>query len=286
VSDGVLGSGRLPNVVRVACCQIRPVMGDVEGNRDLVRRAVRAAVDAGARLIVLPELCTTGYVFESAEEARALGQSADGGALADWSEEAARGDAVVVGGFAETAGSAIYNSAAVVDKTGVLAVYRKTHLWNTELQIFDKGAVPAPVVQTSVGAIGVSICYDLFFPELLRGLALQGADIVVAPTNSPAGQASAAADTNIGISIARASAHVNRIYIAVCDRWGAERGTDWVGRSVIVDPGGTILANPPGDMESLVVADCDLSAAQDKRWAGTPNHAMDDLRPELYRPIS
>src|SRR5439155_20180441 len=149
-------------------------------------RAVADAVAAGARLIVLPELCTTGYAYESAEEARALGQPASGGALSEWAAEAARGGAVVVGGFAEVDGSgSIYNSAAVVDGSGVLAIYRKTHLWDSELRIFDRGDEAPPVISTAIGMIGVSICYDLFFPELTRALALEGAEVIVAPTNSP-----------------------------------------------------------------------------------------------------
>ncbi|HEX5468351.1 MAG TPA: nitrilase-related carbon-nitrogen hydrolase, partial [Gaiellaceae bacterium] len=85
--------------VRIACAQLAPKVGEAEHNRSLAREAVRSAVAAGARLVVLPELCTSGYVFESAEEARSLAQPPDGPALRDWAEEAARGDALVIGGF-------------------------------------------------------------------------------------------------------------------------------------------------------------------------------------------
>jgi predicted amidohydrolase len=275
-------SSATPGIVRIACCQLRPSVGDVDGNRRIVRRAVGDAVAAGARLIVLPELCTTGYVFHTAEEARALGQGAEGGALSEWAEEAARGDAVVVGGFAEVDGSSIYNSAALVDGSGVLAVYRKTHLWDSELRIFDRGDEAPPVVRTTAGMVGLSICYDLFFPELTRKLALDGADVIVAPTNAPA-VSPAAASENIGVSVARATAHVNRVFVAVCDRWGAERGTNWVGRSLIVNPDGEVAAPPPGDREQLLLADCDLTRARDKRRPGTANDALADRRPELYR---
>jgi predicted amidohydrolase len=275
-------TGALQDFVRIACCQVRPVMGDIDGNRRMLRRAVADAVAAGARLVVLPELCTTGYAFESAEEARALGQGADGGALSEWAAEAARGGAVVVGGFAELDGPAsIYNAAAVVDGSGVLAVYRKTHLWDNELRIFDPGHATPPVVRTPIGMIGVSICYDLFFPEVSRALALGGADVIVTPTNSPVARPGAARN-NIGVSVARATAHVNRVFVAVCDRWGAERGMRWVGRSLIADPDGEVVAGPPGNREQLLLADCDLSRARDKRWPGTRNDALADRRPELY----
>ena len=152
------------NTVRVACQQLAPAVGDVEGNRRLTREAVREAVDAGARLVVLPELSTSGYVFESPAEARACAEPAGGPALLGWAEEAARGNAVVVGGFCELSDDgALYNSAAVVDGTGVLGVYRKIHLWDREKLFFEPGHACAPVVETRAGRIGVAVCYDLSF---------------------------------------------------------------------------------------------------------------------------
>ena len=262
--------------LRVACCQLRPQFGAVVWNRELVRDAVRSAAAGGARLIVLPELCTTGYVFTSAAEARSLAQPAAGGALDDWIEEANRSDTVIVGGFAEVdERGALRNTAAVVDGSGVLAVYRKAHLWDSERDVFEAGDDPPPVVQTPVGRIGVSVCYDLFFPEMTRRLALDGAEIVVVPTNSPRTVAGIAAGQHIGVSIARAVAHVNRVFVAVCDRWGEERGQEWVGRSVIVDPAGG---------PAILLADCDLATARDKRWPGASNDALGDRRPDLYGP--
>ena len=120
---------------------------------------------------------------------------------------------MVVGGFCELGeGGRLFNSAAVVDRSGVLAVYRKLHLWNDESSWFTPGSEPAPVVDTVHGRIGVGVCYDIEFPELTRGLALAGADLVALPTNWPrearaaAGGTDAAADrdgrprTSIGCS--------------------------------------------------------------------------------------
>lgn len=112
--------------MKVACCQMAPQVGAVEHNRRAVREAIRLAVEAGAQIVVLPELGTSGYVLRSEAEARELAVRPAGGALDYWSEEAARGDAVVVGGFAELDDDGlVYNSAAVADGTGVLAIYRK-----------------------------------------------------------------------------------------------------------------------------------------------------------------
>ena len=269
--------------VRVACVQIAPRVGELEANRRLTRDAVREAVGAGAGLVVLPELATSGYVFASPEEARACAEPADGPALLGWANEAAHGDAVVVGGFCELGeDGALYNSAAVVDGSGVLAVYRKIHLWDRELLVFERGREPAPVVETRVGRVGLGVCYDLYFPELTRSLVLAGADVVALPANFPRFP-HPEGERPSEVTLAMATAHLNHVFVAVCDRTGAERGVAWVGATTICDEEGWILAGPPqGSGRRLVVADCDLGRARDKAW-NERNDVLGDRRPELYR---
>ena len=269
------------SAVRVACAQIAPRVGDLEGNRQLTRDAVRDGAAAGARIVVLPELATSGYVFESAEEARACAEPADGPALSGWSEEA--GDAVVVGGFCELgADGLLYNSAAVVDASGVLAVYRKIHLWDRERLFFDPGSEPAPVIETAWGRIGVGVCYDLNFPELARGLALAGADLVALPANFPRFPRPDG-ERPMEVTLAMATAHLSHVFVAICDRCGPERGVEWVGGSVVCDERGWVLAGPPaGFGAGLVVADCDLARAREKAW-NERNDVFGDRRPGLYR---
>jgi predicted amidohydrolase len=269
--------------VRVACLQLAPVVGDLEGNRRLTREAVREAVGAGARLIVLPELSTSGYVFESPEEARTCAEPVEGPSLTAWSEEAARGGAVVVGGFCELGEDGrLYNSAAVVEGGGVLGVYRKIHLWDRERLFFEPGGECAPVLETSVGRIGVGVCYDLNFPEVARGLALAGAEIVVLPSNLPRFPRPAG-ERPIEVTLAMATAHLNHVFVALCDRCGPERGVEWVGGSVVCDEWGWLLAGPPPDFgRGLVLADCDFARARDKAW-NERNDVFGDRRPDLYR---
>jgi predicted amidohydrolase len=269
--------------VRVACAQIAPSVEDPRGNRSLTRDAVREGVAAGARLVVLPELSTSGYVFESADEARAAAEPAGGPTLRGWAEEAARGEAVVVGGFCELGDDGVlHNAAAVVDGGGVLAVYRKLHLWDREQLVFEPGREPAPVLETRVGRIGVGVCYDLNFPEVARGLALAGAELVALPANFP-GSPRPGGERPIEITVAMATAHLNHVFVAVCDRCGPERGVEWVGGSVVCDEWGWLLAGPPeGFGPGLVVADCDLARARDKAW-NERNDVFGDRRPELYR---
>ena len=230
----------------------------------------------------MPELVTFGYVFESEDEARALAQPADGPALTDWAEEAAKAGAVVVGGFAELGDDGVvYNSAAVVGPSGILAVYRKTHLWDREKLCFASGDDPAPVVETPFGRVGVAVCYDLYFPELTRGLALAGADVVVIPANLPLFPRPDG-ERPVEIALAQATAHVSKVWVALCDRTGPERGVEWTGASCIVDPDGWLAAGPVEAYGvGLLQADCDLARSRDKAW-GERNDVVGDLRPELY----
>lgn len=268
--------------VRVACQQIAPVVGDLEGNRRLTSAAIAEAVAAGAQIVVLPELATSGYVFESAEEARSCAERADGPTFQSWSREASRGDAVVVGGFCELGDDGLlYNSAALLDGTGVVAVYRKIHLWDREKLFFEPGVDCAPVIETRFGRIGVQICYDLNFPEIARGLALAGADLIVLPTNSPRFPRPEG-ERPMEIVLAMASAHLSHVFFAMCDRCGPEREVEWVGGSVVCDEWGWILAGPPeGFGPGLVLAECDLSRAREKAW-NERNDVLGDRRPELY----
>jgi predicted amidohydrolase len=269
--------------VRVACQQLPVEVGQLERNRALTREAVREAVSAGGRLVVLPELSNSGYVFESAEEARACAEPADGATLRAWSEEAERGDAVVVGGFCELGEDGLlYNSAAVVDGGGMLAVYRKLHLWDREQLVFEPGRDCAPVLETRVGRVGVAVCYDFNFPEVARGLALAGADIVVLPANFP-GHPRPEGERPIEVTLAMATAHLNHVFVAVCDRCGDERGVEWVGGSVVCDEWGWTLARPPEDGgPAMLLADCDFALARNKAW-NERNDVFGDRRPDLYR---
>jgi predicted amidohydrolase len=269
-----------PAPVGIACCQLAPRFGDLDGNRAAAAAAIGRAAAEGARLVVLPELCITGYAFADADEARTLSEPADGRTVEAWSELAARHDLVVVGGFCERAADGtLRNSAAVVDPDGIRAVYRKTHLWAREKLIFTAGDDPPPVVDTVAGRIGVAVCYDVVFGELVRGLALAGADVVAVPMNSPV-LAPARGPLAMEVVVAMAAAHVNRVFVAQSDRVGDERGVAWVGASVLVDASGELLAGPL-EGEGTLVAEVDLARARDKSW-GEHNDVLGDRRPEIY----
>src|SRR4051812_10466183 len=202
--------------VAVACCQLGPVIGELEHNRAQARAAIEAAARDGAEVIVLPELCNSGYVFADADEARRLAEPIDGATVTGWADLARSLDLVLVGGFCELDPSGVVrNSAVLVDRGGVRAIYRKAHLWDREGLVFEAGSDPPPVVNTAAGRIGVMVCYDLEFPERVRLAALDGAELICAPVNWPAAprpdaerpgevvRAQAAAAVNRGVSPAR-----------------------------------------------------------------------------------
>ena len=270
------------DTIVVACCQLAPAFGDLAANRELTADAIAAAAAQGASVVVLPELVSSGYVFESKGEARACAEAADGETVTLWARLAAQHGMVIVGGFCEAADGELFNSAVLVDPGGPRAVYRKAHLWDKERLWFTPGSDAPPVVTTPFGRIAVMICYDLEFPEWVRLPALDGAQLLCAPVNwpdypHPAGERAAE------VTRVQAGAGVNRMFIAACDRDGAERGVGWVAGSVIVDPDGFPLAGPaqPAGAATIISAACELGRALDK--AVSPlSDIHGDRRPELY----
>ena len=271
----------------IACCQLAPVLGDPAANRELTATAVADAVRREAAVVVLPELMSSGYVFESQAEAAGCAERADGETVGLWSEMAAKHRIVIVGGFCEAVNDDVYNSAALVDRSGLRSIYRKAHLWDDERRWFSVGCAEPPVVETEFGRIGMVICYDLEFPEWVRLPALDGAQLLCAPTNWP-DSPRPSGERPAEIVRVQADAAVNRMFIAACDRAGDERGVSWVGGSVIVDADGWPLASAfraVGAVSDTIYAACELRDALNKT-VGASNNVQTDRRPELYRRVS
>jgi predicted amidohydrolase len=276
-----------PEFVDLACAQLAPEFGDLAGNRRRAATAIRDAAAAGADLIVLPELCTTGYAFTGRDEALEYSEPADGPSIREWRALARELPITIVAGFCERDDDGEpRNSAAVIDPDGVCAIYRKTHLWDREQTTFIAGHEPPPVLDTAAGRIGIAVCYDAFFPEVMRGLALAGADVIAVPMNSPVATPPPppnAAPTS-EIVLALAAATVNRVYVVQADRSGPERGITWSQASAICDPDGALIAGPISGV-GLLRATCDLRRARDKTL-GAANHVLADRRTELYDPAA
>lgn len=266
----------------IHCCQLDPRLHDLDGNLRRATAAVRAAAEAAADVIVLPELATSGYMYESADEIGPQAIGRDHPVFRSWAEALVGTDAVVVAGFAERAAMGVFNSVAVVDATGVRLVYRKAHLWHREKAVFCSGDEPAPTVDTRHGRLGVLVCYELEIPEVPRSLALAGADLLVAPTNWGLIDVPAEVEPP-QLMMARAAARASHVYVAVCDRAGVERDQRWTGGSAVIDAEGWVLARP--DAEGTARASIDALQARERDLSPV-NNLFADRRPALYSALT
>ena len=229
-------------------------------------------------------MCSSGYVFNTREEAKILAEEIPGGpACRAWADAAARHRMHIVAGIAEREGRALYNSAVVVGPQGVIGTYRKNHLWAAENLFFEPGNLGVPVFHTDIGRIAVVVCYDIWFPEVFRLAAMQGADILCVPTNwvpMPDQPAGLPKMSNI---LAMGGAHSNSMFVAAADRIGIERGQPFIGNSLVVSYTGWPIAGPASDdCEEMLIADVNLSDARRKRNWNDFNQVLRDRRIDLY----
>lgn len=270
--------------VRIACLQMEPRVGEKDKNLARSLEMIDEAAAAGANLVVLPELCNSGYVFATRDEAFQLAEEIpDGPTCRDWAGAAERHSLYIVAGIAERDGRALYNAAVVVGPLGVIGKYRKNHLWAAENLFFEPGNLGVPVFQTNIGRVAAAICYDIWFPETFRLAAIQGADILCVPTNwvpmpeQPAGLPEMA---NI---LAMGGAHANSMFVAAADRIGTERGQPFIGNSLVVSYTGWPIAGPASaDREEMIIAEANLSDARRKRNWNDFNQVLRDRRTDLY----
>ena len=270
--------------VRVACLQMELRVGEKDWNLAHGLEMIDQAAEAGANLVILPELCSSGYVFNTREEAKILAEEIPGGpACRAWADAAARHKMQIVAGIAEREGRALYNSAVVVGPQGVIGTYRKNHLWAAENLFFEPGNLGVPVFHTDIGRIAVVVCYDIWFPEVFRLAAMQGADILCVPTNwvpMPDQPAGLPKMSNI---LAMGGAHSNSMFVAAADRIGIERGQPFIGNSLVVSYTGWPIAGPASDdCEEMLIADVNLSDARRKRNWNDFNQVLRDRRIDLY----
>jgi len=272
------------STIKVACIQMEPRVGSKDANISHTLGLIEQAVSQGAKLLVLPELCNSGYVFETREEAFDLAEAVpDGLTCQAWMEAARRHDIYLVAGISEREGDALYNSSVVIGPRGHIGTFRKVHLWNKENLFFEPGNLGFPVFKTPIGRIGTFICYDGWFPEAYRLCALQGADIICIPTNwvpIPGQDPKREAMANI---LVMGAAHSNSVFVAAADRIGTERGQPFEGQSVIISYTGWPIAGPASrENEEILVAEVDLGEARAKRNWNEYNQVLRDRRTDTY----
>ena len=264
--------------LRVAFVQGRPRFGRAAEN---LERGLRLAQSVDAELVVLPELWSSGYVFSSHREVAELSEDATTGATARALAGAARRDGRhYVAGFAERHRGRFYNSAMLVGRSGVRAVYRKLHLFEREQDWFSPGDLPLAVHRVGPARVGLLICFDWRFPEVARALALMGADLLAHPSNLVFPNAQEAMRTR---------SLENRVFTVTANRTGTEarRGgtVRFTGRSQIVDPEGQVVARAGVRQDAARAVDCDLAQARDKRLTRR-TYLFRPRRPEFYRALT
>ncbi|HEV7225887.1 MAG TPA: carbon-nitrogen hydrolase family protein [Pirellulales bacterium] len=267
--------------MKIAGVQMDVAFGDKAKNLARIVDALRETARQGAQLTVFPECALPGYCFESLDEARPHAEPIPGPSTLRLAELCRELDAFAVVGLLEADGERVFNAAALVGPGGVAGTYRKLHLPFLGVDMFTTpGDRPPAVWPAGDARIGVSICYDGAFPEPSRAMALDGADLIVLPTNWPPG-AECTADFVINTR-----AMENHVYYMAVNRVGVERGFRFIGKSKICGPNGDVLALANHEQEAILYAEIDPAKARRKRIIRVPGkHEIDrfaDRRPEMY----
>lgn len=255
--------------------QFAPVFGAIKQNVD---KAMKALDSTDADLIVLPELFNTGYQFLSKDEVRGLSEEVPSGFTTQRLVEFSRDRSVfIAAGIAERDGDVCYNSAVLTGPEGFIGVYRKIHLFYEENLWFSSGNTGFKVWETSIGTIGIMVCFDWFFPESARTLALKGADIIAHPSNLVLPYCPEAMITRC---------LENRVFAVTANRTGAEKRGDkeelkFIGTSEIVSPRGRILARASSEEEVLSAAAIDITEARNKTL-NPYNNLFEDRKKDFY----
>ena len=266
----------------LACAQYPIRDGEPETNLRRSLDWISAAARAGADLVVLPELSNSGCDLTSRERAIPLAEEVPGGrTFRAWAEAARELGLLVVGGMLEAEGDDVYNSAVVVGPDGLLGRYRKTHFWDREKLVYEPGR-ELPVFETPLGTIGLLVCYDAWFPEAIRTLAMRGAEVLCIPANAPddwVPEVQRRGGLTMLGAHAIAGANANRVYVACANRVG----DGYQGRSYIVAPSGGVLAFGEADAEGLVLAEVDPVRARREKRLTDHSHAFGDRNEEVYK---
>ncbi|HTY93731.1 MAG TPA: N-carbamoylputrescine amidase [Steroidobacteraceae bacterium] len=287
-----------PQPVSVAAVQMS-CSWDRDANLAHAEELVREAAARGARLVLLPELFETPYFcIEQDSRHLALAQPVAANPAVRRLRTVARELGLVLPvSFFERDGLAYFNSVAVIDTDGeVLGVYRKSHIPNgpgyQEKTYFCPGDSGFKVWNTALGRIGVGICWDQWFPETARVLALQGAQLLLFPT-AIGSEPPPAVDLNSRDHWQRTQqghAAANLMPLIAANRYGLERSLQdperlyirFYGSSFITDATGAKVAEAPEEGDAVLVATFDLAriAAQRDNW-----YVFRDRRPDLYGPL-
>ncbi len=271
--------------MKIAAVQMDVQIGNCDANMQTMLAHLSTTTSQGASLTIFPECALTGYCFDQLDEAKLYAQPADGPASLAFADLLKTTGGYVIYGMLEPSSDGVYNAAVLVGPQGVIGTYRKIHLPHLGVDTFSAfGEDPFKVYDIDGVNVGIGICYDSAFPESIRCMALQGADLIALPTNFPAGA------EMMTRNVINTRAMENAVYFAGVNRIGTERGFRFIGESLIVAPSGKTIQQASGTDEEILYADIDVELARNKRVIRTPGkHAIDrlaDRRPEMYAALT
>ncbi len=257
-------------MIKVAYIQFAPVLNDLNltiKNLDPLIEKV-----SNADIVVLPELANSGYNFRNKEQAFQTAESTESGIFTKFlTDKCKQHNFHIVSGINEIEDGKLYNSAILLNAEGCLGKYRKIHLFMNEKKYFHHGN-ELDVFDLGFCKIGILICFDHFFPENWRILALKGAQIICHPSNLV---------TSLAFKTLPAQALMNKFFIITANRIGNEDDLSFTGKSSIINPLGEITHLASADNEEATTFEIDPNNADDKMITSM-NHIFKDRKPEIY----
>lgn len=263
--------------MKVGFYQFSPLFGKPQEN---LEKILSVLDKQDADLAVLPELALTGYFFKDKKEVLEMAEPVPGHSSEKLSQLAVKKDMAIVIGFAELAQDSenVYNSALLLTPDGETHVYRKSHLFHEEKLFFASSNIGFPTFTVKGVTVGLLVCFDHFFPEAARTLALKGADIICHPSNLVLpGKAQITT---------QARSVENKVFWVLANRNGTEKRGDeslsYSGCSRITDPEGRIMISVGEAEEGFFAIDIDPEKARDKSVTNLCS-VIDDRRTEIYQ---
>lgn len=260
--------------MKTAVVQTDPQFGEKVSNIDQALALMRSV---SADVYVLPELFASGYNFMGTDEVRSLAEPfREGDTYRIMKQFAKEHQCYVIYGFAESDNDLLYNSAGLIGYDDKETVYRKVHLFDREKLFFQPGDRGFSVTDTPYGKIGIMICFDWYFPESARTLAVMGAQLIAHPSNLVLPNCPDSMPTRC---------LENRVFAATANRIGTEdRGgvrLTYIGQSQITSVKGEIHYRGPSDAPAIFSQELELHRSDNKN-ASERNHLLRDRRPEFY----
>lgn len=257
-------------MIKVAYIQFAPALNDLNSTIKNLEPLLEDV--SNAKLVVLPELSNSGYNFKNKEQAFHSAESIESGIFTNFLKEKCKQyNFHIVSGISEIEEGKLFNSAILVNSEGCIGKYRKIHLFMNEKKYFNHGN-ELPVFDLGFCKIGILICFDHFFPEAWRILALKGAQIICHPSNLV---------TNLAFKTLPAQALMNKFNIITANRIGQEGDLTFTGKSSIFNPFGEVISQASIDNEEATILEIDPNTADNKMI--TPrNDIFKDRKPEIY----